>query len=162
MQTSKRHASLHSELHSERISTYLMSLPQLCRLFCTLIEITTSLQYKIELAASGLQDGPPSLLGPADRLKLLRDREKSWDTLTWTNEEDLMKVSGNWELYGGVFAQHQSGDNSLKLWQLPSTHREIEKRHWSIPLPHFRLRDFGMDPAQDLLVIVETTRDAQS
>ena len=65
-------------------------------------------------------------------------------------------LGGLWELYGGVLAQgHHSG---ITFRRLPSTYRSIEPAEWSIDDISHPLRDFGMDPAQDLLVLVESPR----
>jgi len=121
-----------------------------------LIEETAALQYKIELAASGMQDGPPSHVGSVARLANLTRYEESWNTLTWTQDQSISMTKGRcWELCGGVFAQHIPDTNTLKFWQLPSTHRGIETRHWSVPVLDLTVRDFGMDAAQDLLVLIE-------
>lgn len=59
-----------------------------------------------------------------------------------------------WELYGNVLAQAR-GPRSLAFVQLPSEIRGIVEKEWVIPDVGFKIRDFGMDPAQDLLVLIE-------
>lgn len=58
-----------------------------------------------------------------------------------------------WELYGDVFAQ-SSTPNVLHFRQLPSKYRKIEEKTWGVALD-IHVRDFTMDPAQDLLVLIE-------
>lgn len=58
-----------------------------------------------------------------------------------------------WELYGDVFAQ-SSTPNVLHFRQLPSRYRKIEEKTWRVALD-IHVRDFTMDPAQDLLVLIE-------
>lgn len=121
-----------------------------------MIKDSAELQYKIELAVAGMEDGHCSLLSHADRLQRLRDRESAWHTLQWTSDKILpMHRGGVWELYGGVLAQAKSRD-TLCFTRLPSEIRGIEGRHWELNLPTL-VRDFGMEPSLDLLVVIEQT-----
>ena len=65
-----------------------------------------------------------------------------------------MRRGGVWELYGGVLAQAE-GESKLVCAQLPSVIRRIEEKEWTIEDVGVKIRDFGMDPAQDLLIIIE-------
>lgn len=112
------------------------------------------LQYNFELAAAGMEDGPPSILSIADRLHCLRRREAAWNRLQWTSDQTMpMHSGGVWELYGGVLAQARSR-YELCFTRLPSQIRGIEQKDWEIYLPML-VRDFGMEPSLDLLVVVE-------
>jgi len=105
-----------------------------------------------------MQDGPPSAVSLVDRLDKLRKHREAWDTLTWTQDDSIKIPRGNvWELYGGVLAQCRR-ENTIMFWQLPSTYRGIGARHWSVHLDEneIKVRDFSMDPSQDLLVVVES------
>ena len=62
---------------------------------------------------------------------------------------------GLWELYGNVLAQITQDGRTLHFKQLPSQSRAIEEKGWTVDISQFRMRDFGIDPAQDLLIIVE-------
>ena len=64
-----------------------------------------------------------------------------------------MHAGGVWELYGGVLAQGTS-PRGLTFTQLPSKLRGIEQKTWALDDVGVKIRDFGMDPAQDLLAIV--------
>lgn len=100
-------------------------------------------------------DGPPSRLGTSERQSLLRSYNASWKCLDW-NEHTCLPVAADgrlWELYGNVWA-HSRGTYTIELVQLPSRLRGIPLRQWTIKLD-FAPRDFGMDPAQDLLATVE-------
>lgn len=59
-----------------------------------------------------------------------------------------------WELINGVLAFGVG--RRLRCIQLPSALRDIPEKEWFIEDIGFTLRDFTMDPAQDLLVILET------
>lgn len=132
---------------------------QVCRLFNGLIASTATLQLIIELHAAGQENGPSNPeVSPADRLDALRKREAAWDKLQWSKEERMPMLNGTlWELYGGVFAQ-SDGLDSIKFRRLPSIYRSIDEAEWTIGDFGHPLRDFGMDPAQDLLVLVESHR----
>jgi hypothetical protein len=66
-----------------------------------------------------------------------------------------MLPGGIWELYGGVLAQ-KGPDGSVTFRQLPSHCRIIKEREWSVKDFGFNIRDLGMDPSQDLLVLIES------
>ncbi|KAF9462092.1 hypothetical protein BDZ94DRAFT_1261927 [Collybia nuda] len=133
---------------------------QVCKLFNTLINNTASLRLIIELYAAGQQDNfvdPPHGVGltPSDRLDALKRHQIAWEELIWVTEQRLPMLDGGlWELYGGVLAQN-SPNGEIVFRQLPSEIRSIEERDWTIGGFDFIVRDFGMDPSQDLLVLVE-------
>lgn len=137
----------------------ILTCKQVCRLFNGLIASTATLQLIIELHAAGQENGPSNPeVSPADRLDALRKREAAWDKLQWSKEERMPMLNGTlWELYGGVFAQ-SDGLDSIKFRRLPSIYRSIDEAEWTIGDFGHPLRDFGMDPAQDLLVLVESHR----
>jgi len=67
-----------------------------------------------------------------------------------------MRDGGLWELYGGVLAQ-QEADGVFHFLRLPSDLRGIEERRWSVaPRGHIAVRDFGIEPSQDSLALVES------
>jgi hypothetical protein len=126
-----------------------------CRLFRTAVQENASCQYAIELAVSGVQNGPPSAIGHADRLIMLRNSQAAWHTLQWTSLKDVRMLQGSlYELCGGVLVQStHSGGRGLVFRRLPSHYRNIEEHVWSLDLDS-TLRDFTLDPAQDLLVLI--------
>ncbi|KAH7913000.1 hypothetical protein BJ138DRAFT_1178386 [Hygrophoropsis aurantiaca] len=131
---------------------------QICRLFHTVIEGDASLQYTIELSVAGLDDGPNSPQGPADRLDLLRKQQSGWNNLDWTDFKIVPRPGGGlWELCGGVLAQ-STNSGTLVFRQLPSHYRGITERQWEVDISDIPVRDFTMDPSQDLLVLVECPR----
>ncbi|KAG1757742.1 hypothetical protein EDB19DRAFT_1891444 [Suillus lakei] len=126
---------------------------EVCKFFCLIVEGERA-QYEIELAVSGMMDGPPSLLTTSDRLALLKERNAAWESLKWVESQDIPMMGGHiWELYGDVFAQSSTPD-VLHFRQLPSKYRKIEEKTWGVALD-IHVRDFTMDPAQDLLVLIE-------
>lgn len=119
-----------------------------------MIDETVTLQYRIALYSSGLVDGPPGGLGPSERLSLLRSYETSWKNLDWNTHTPLPIPDGSlWELFGNVWAHSRGDDSSIDFVQMPSRLRGIPLHQWTIKLD-FPLRDFGMDPSQDLLVAI--------
>ncbi|EJF56105.1 hypothetical protein DICSQDRAFT_94010 [Dichomitus squalens LYAD-421 SS1] len=128
---------------------------QVCSLFKSVIDGDVRAHYKVELAAAGMQDGPPSALTPAERLSILRRRQDAWTKLAWTAKEEVpMRRGGVWELYGNVLAQAE-GERTLHFKQLPSAIRGIKGKEWTIQDVGCKIRDFGMDSAQDLLIVLE-------
>ncbi|CDO72096.1 hypothetical protein BN946_scf184962.g39 [Trametes cinnabarina] len=90
---------------------------------------------------------------------MLKARNEAWDDLAWTAREEIPMLQGGvWELYGGILAQGE-GSRTLVFKQLPSNLRGIEGREWRIEDVGVNIRDFGMDPAQDLLVVIENRVD---
>ena len=99
-------------------------------------------------------DGPPSRFSTSQRLSLLRSYEPSWKILDWNTHISLAVPEGSlWELYGNVWA-HSRGNDAIFFVQIPSRLRDIPLRQWKIKLD-YPLRDFAMDPSQDLLVAIE-------
>lgn len=125
---------------------------QVCRLFRNIDDV--SLQYKNELEIAGMLDGPTSELETIDRLKILREHQSAWESLSWTAEETIRQMGGVWELNGGVLGQALS-HSSLMFWQLPSRIRGVQSRNWIIQVPDTNIRDFTMDPSYDLLIAVQ-------
>ncbi|KAG1749839.1 uncharacterized protein EDB91DRAFT_767947 [Suillus paluster] len=126
---------------------------EVCSFFRSIVEGDLA-QYDIELAVSGMMNGPPSPLTVSDRLVLLKERNAAWESLRWVESKDIQMMHGDiWELYGGVFAQSSTPD-VLHFRRLPSKYRNIEEKLWHVALD-IHVRDFTMDPAQDLLVLIE-------
>jgi hypothetical protein len=136
--------------------------PLTCRKSCseirTIIDKTAILQYKIALAIEGLEYGPHKQ-APADQLESLTKYSEAWERLTWTSDFRILQGDGDtWELFGNVLAlEHKQG---IQFCQLPSVRRSVEQKSWALPAKFvpFNIRDFGMDPSQDLLVVVEDPR----
>ncbi|KAF9015535.1 hypothetical protein BDQ17DRAFT_1395802 [Cyathus striatus] len=131
-----------------------------CHLLQNIIENTANLQYIIELAVSGSEDGESSNnnLSIAERLQLLKKYQNAWDTELWHDEIKIsMQRGGLWELYGNILAQNSTrGD--LSFVQLPSKLRSIKQQQWvySQETFKFNIRDFTVDASQDLIALIET------
>ena len=104
-----------------------------------------------------MSDGPPGNLITSERLKLLRRYEASWKNILWNEHNTILSpVGGVWELYGNVWA-HSRGSDTIDFVQLPSRLRGIPMRQWTLTFD-FAVRDFSMDPSQDLLAAIEKVR----
>ena len=113
-------------------------------------------QYRIALFASGMLDGPSGGLTISERLELLRRYDTSWKNIEWSEHHTVSYPEGPaWELYGNLWA-HSRGSNAIDFVQLPSRLRGIPMRQWTLTFD-FDVRDFNMDPSQDLLVLAENT-----
>jgi hypothetical protein len=68
------------------------------------MESSVGLKYKTDLCAAHMDDGPPSFVSKADRLKLLQARQTAWKNPTWT-KKSAVSCDPNltlWEYLGGV------------------------------------------------------------
>jgi hypothetical protein len=112
----------------------------------------------MELARAGKEDG--DLYSLATRRTMLEQHEKGWAELQWTSEQRMPKTGGSpYELYGNVLAQDNTPDKTaIHFKQLQSKARNVKGKEWSVDIREYRMRVFGIDPAQDLLIIVETPR----
>lgn len=136
---------------------------QVCQLFKLIIDSYLELQYKIELGADGMVDGPPSSLGTAARMALLLDRRRGWGLLLW-KQRFSVPMPGScqaYELVAGVFAKttpigaDARGSRHFLASCLPSSLHAGS----AIERPDVGLltRDFAIDPTQDLVAFVEIT-----
>lgn len=127
---------------------------QVCRLFNNMVMQSAALQYKIELAIAGMEDGSASGLTISDRRQRLWEHQAAWRDLRWRSDTIIPMLRGGvWELYGGVLAQAR-GKRTLCFTQLPSEIRGIPQRNWEVEVDA-PIRDFGLDPSLDLLVVIE-------
>ncbi|KAH7926824.1 hypothetical protein BV22DRAFT_323419 [Leucogyrophana mollusca] len=134
----------------------LLKCKHVCRLFYSIITGSVALEYIVELLAAGMDDGiHPS--ADITRLHALRNHQKAWDSMTWTETGYIFMEWGHrWKLCGGVLCQ-ATGTGDLSCVQLPSRCREIEDKRWTLANFGFNVRDFTVDPSQDLLVLLEAT-----
>ncbi|CAL1702753.1 unnamed protein product [Somion occarium] len=132
-----------------------------CKFFDTVIRNDARLQYKIQLGLNGQQDGPSTnCLNVHDRLLILNEYQAAWDQLRFDPMMIVdMESDRIWEIRGNVLSQ--ASEESLVFVQLPSRVRNIDERRWSLNRVHIPLRDYAFDPAQDLLILVESHGDVQ-
>lgn len=101
-------------------------------------------------------------MSSADCLALLKKTERNWAVLRFSRMEKLKRRQGGlWELFGGVlaFSDHSSEPlslyRSLSFIQLPSALCGTTSKIHRLENLGSYIRDFGMDPSQDLLIAVE-------
>ncbi|THH03402.1 hypothetical protein EW145_g6285 [Phellinidium pouzarii] len=145
-----------------------------CRFWKQFIRESLSLQYKIELGADGLVNGPSGGLPVPERIRALHARRAAWRSLAFRRKVTI-PVPGEchaYELVGGVFAKAMHRDGSLGMGLTPNP----GSRHFNmikLPTPTgesetvvredigMLCRDFAIDPTQDLIALVEQP-DAES
>lgn len=135
--------------------------PQTCQLLHKLVETSASIRYQIEREVANVVHGE-SCLSSADCLTLLKKTEYNWATLRFSRVEEVKSRQGNlWELFGGVLAfslrpsDHFNTYEGLSFTELPSAVRATASETRRLTNLGSNIRDFGMDPAQDLLIIIE-------
>ena len=108
-----------------------------------------------------MEDGPLGELTTSERLELLRRYEASWKNIEW-NEDNTQAFTHSvrdrnpGKLYGNVWAHRRELErDAIDFVQLPSRLRRIPMRQWTLRFD-FSVQNFGMDPCQDLLVMIET------
>ncbi|KAG8903287.1 hypothetical protein FRC01_009248, partial [Tulasnella sp. 417] len=119
------------------------------------------------LNEAGYVDGPSTCtISTAERLRRLQHHQSAWKDLSWTRLDSysIDHRTGTYELYGGVYAQGlesltdstSEGTRGLELIEFPSVLRNQTEGHkWRIPDFGFDVKDFGMDPDKNLLVLME-------
>ncbi|KAN0133523.1 hypothetical protein V8E53_008691 [Lactarius tabidus] len=131
-----------------------------CRHLHTLVATSLNLQYRIELAAEGLIDGPPG--GPASttaaRMDLLLERRVAWRAMR-PRRQVSVALAGHchaYELVGGLFAkaieEYGSARRLVASWLPSNTSDEMRLVVDDLGV---RIKDFALDPAQDLIVLLE-------
>lgn len=104
-----------------------------------------------------------------ERLQYLHDYSARWATLKPLRSItiEMNEPCHAYELVGGIFAKAMPGPSSfhsrrMKFVQLPTATQP--SRSWEIEDVGFEMRDFAIDPGQDLLVLLEheTTDGLQS
>ncbi|KDQ64233.1 hypothetical protein JAAARDRAFT_683245 [Jaapia argillacea MUCL 33604] len=126
-----------------------------CRLLREVVDLSVELQYKIELDVTKMSDNPSSNLSVGERLSRLKAHQEAWKNLEWRQEVPLPPLDPDiWELQGGVLAQGKC-EQGLTVTQLGGDSRGIPTREWDVKNLGFAISDLAMDPAQDLLVLIE-------
>ena len=120
------------------------------------ISISTSLQYKIDLAIAGLEDNPEHPLRRQAKRPLLRTYQDAWNNISHLSPRKsntvLIPIEDGpaWELAGGVLGQ-SVGQKQLRFNRLGSKLQSVVPHSWIVDVD-LNVRDFTMDPGQDLFV----------
>jgi hypothetical protein len=117
------------------------------------------LQYRVELAVAGVEDSQTdSRLSISERLAQLKTIEHGWTNLQFRQEITLQWPQGRlWELYGGVLArgiENFETTRGLAFMRLPSVAQGSPVHTWQHVNMGVDIRDFAIDPAQDLAVLI--------
>ncbi|KAH9946939.1 hypothetical protein B0H21DRAFT_740933 [Amylocystis lapponica] len=137
-----------------------------CRFLSRVIDASDYLQYKIELAAADMADGPAGGLTAPERRNMLMRYQKAWREVTFSSRPTLTIPSDKDDptgiISGDVFLQVKP--KSLRLIQLPSRTKRKEERRWSIDTAAlgFSVEKIAMDPSQDLLVVVNEAGESEA
>lgn len=111
-------------------------------------------QYTIELAKDGMTDTGLINIPYTERLSLLWDRRRAWDTSHWKRRSVTpmhTAICRAYELVAGLFV-NCDGDKFSLSW-LPSAVTDGWQRLCQDP--GIIARDFAIDPTQDLIVFLE-------
>ncbi|KAF8510527.1 hypothetical protein JB92DRAFT_2939190 [Gautieria morchelliformis] len=128
-----------------------------CRFFHETIRDSMLLQYRLELAVAGLEDGGTECrLSIHERLAGLKTIEQGWAKLCFRQKITVtLPRSPKWKLRGGVLAQDLAPEKAsvMSFIQLPSAVRGTPVHTWQSDM-EVNMRKFAIDPAQDLVVLV--------
>lgn len=120
-----------------------------------IVDENPACQYTLDLFTHGLEDSCVSTLELSERRDALQKYVGGWNSLKWSKELEIPHSKGKlWELYGGVLTQTNEQQDFV-FTRLPAVARGIEEKKWTIDKRDYEVRDYGMDPSQDLLVLVE-------
>ncbi|KAF8344607.1 hypothetical protein F5887DRAFT_1202729 [Amanita rubescens] len=128
-----------------------------CRLVCSslnrIIECDSELLYIIELFKHKMVDCGDAITSHAERLCALRDSQQAWRDLEWKSNVnvDVQGYCTAYELVGGVFAK-TNGEDMFLAWLPSAKSPGYTVYHEDIKMD---LRDFAIDPTQDLIVLLE-------
>ncbi|KZS95717.1 hypothetical protein SISNIDRAFT_451330, partial [Sistotremastrum niveocremeum HHB9708] len=131
------------------------------------IKESAVVQYQLELLSNGLVDGPPGLrrfMSAASRYQALVDLEDAWFNLRPRKETRLEGAQHGslYELAGGLWARgyrgRDAGGARISFRALPSVVRGLETREIFHKDRLENIRDFAMDPGQDLFIFAERVR----
>jgi hypothetical protein len=131
-----------------------------CKQLHALVTNSLALQYRIELASDGLMSGQPggSASTTAARMEILLERRAAWRALR-PNRCASVVLAGHchaYELVGGLFAkaiEEFGAARKLVASWLPGNGRG--ERRLVVDDLGVRIKDFALDPSQDLIVLLE-------
>ncbi|KAJ7591110.1 hypothetical protein C8J56DRAFT_934707 [Mycena floridula] len=128
---------------------------ELCRSFKSIIDASSSLQYKIQLAVAGLQPTAGQKLPASTLLQTLQKYQDAWKNFKWTAKTTVrLSDIETWEVTGNLMAYYSLDRGLFTFKQIASLYREIPLKEWSFAPQDHKVSDFTIDPTQDLLVAV--------
>ncbi|KAI0358239.1 hypothetical protein OH77DRAFT_1254773 [Trametes cingulata] len=140
----------------------LLQCTKVCRAFREAAQ-SCEVQYKLELAYAGMEDGDAVATPVADRLNALREYQEGWYTAALRHQlisEQAAAVVGSRDVpvrcipFVGSVVPFYIG-SKLRLLRPSSPIRRIAERRWTIPLERVDIQpDFcTVDLSQDLVVV---------
>ncbi|KAG1738143.1 uncharacterized protein EDB91DRAFT_1082897 [Suillus paluster] len=140
---------------------------EVCHKLNRIIDSSTELQYHIELGLDCMVDGPMSTITVAECLEQLFTLCRVWTLFEWKKEVHVPMPGfcQAYKLVGGIFAKTSSsggihnytGSQTFISTWLPSLSdpgRTLVQTNIGISM-----RDFAIDPSQDLIALVKTDDD---
>ena len=93
-----------------------------------------------------------SSLTSATLLRTLQDHVHAWQNLKWLETRISIPRGFTYELSHGVYGI--GSERSLTFIELPSRVRGTELHTWELKETAFDVKDFTMDPTQNLLALL--------
>jgi hypothetical protein len=123
-----------------------------------LIKNSSLLQYHLELAKSGMEDGSLSRLSVLERREMLRAHVNAWTCFRASSWVHLCSIPHDTYIMdisqGGILTMMSRSEGKITFVQLPSTLRGISMRQWDLSFP-FIPRLCALDPSEDILVVTQ-------
>ncbi|TCD69434.1 hypothetical protein EIP91_007559 [Steccherinum ochraceum] len=147
---------------SHLVSQDLLRCSQTCNTLRRVVKAFPALQYKIELAAVGMQNIPENTLTDQKKLSLLRRYLRNWSHLSWPCLTHTLATTfdcDKWEISGGVIT-HMNHNLEVQCTRLGSSIEGRPTHKWVHPIRMDKdIRDYFVDLYQDLLLVVVTDDD---
>ncbi|KAL7415839.1 hypothetical protein BDY24DRAFT_247621 [Mrakia frigida] len=137
----------------------LLSISSTCTLFRSLFLDSAVLQYSFLLQFTHMKDADPTAMSALERYNELKERDQRWRSMTWKKRQAVVSSDQGtlYDLLGGVLALGlQAPCTTLEFSRLPTTRGTSTDVPTAQFTPGFTIKDFTMDPSQDLLVLIET------
>ncbi|TFK50462.1 hypothetical protein OE88DRAFT_1726351 [Heliocybe sulcata] len=140
----------------------LVTCRQVSQCFKDIIDGSVALRYKLALSAADMEDRPGNVLIIRKRLRRLRRYVSAWRDLRFRPIIQLPPIPGgvfHWRLSGCVLARMgpvtSAGTRDIFFNKLPGYFRKIRHMQWYIADIGCDAVDFAIDPAQNLLILIE-------
>ena len=133
----------------------------MCSRLATFIKEIPELQYKIELAISGMVNGPPDGPPLLDRLQSLRQYREAWEAGDLPIKVISPPRGSEWRGTAGVVVYFSSA-STLVIHRPASTFSGVTEKTWTItpaclnlPTSHFEPGLIVVDVSQDLVILTK-------
>lgn len=123
-----------------------------CKDVRQLVDGCARIQYRVELARAGYEDGPMPC-AVFTRRSLLKAHLAAWEGLAWTVSHIPSKKYAYQQLCKGVYTYSEG--RRIDCVKLPSILYRTAPREWVHEDVGFDIAGFATDPEQDLLILLE-------